>query len=279
MDFVKMHGVGNDYIFIESDGSINGKTLAIILTDRHYGIGGDGVVLYGLSNQADVFMRIYNVDGSEGNTCGNALRCVAKLWYEKNRERYKAINNKVTVSIKTLSGIRTATIELNGDTVGLIKVDMGVPKLLSEDIPVLIDKKVVVDYPLNISGAKYHMTSVNMGNPHAVLLCNNKLTDTAFYIAVDYINQSKMFPEGVNIEFVEIIDRGHINMRVYERGSGETMACGSGACAAVVALVLSGRVNDSVQVMMQGGELLIEYKQTVSMTGEAVEVFRGSFTC
>ena len=273
MKFYKMHGIGNDYIYFDC---MNGEpenpaALAIKLSDRHFGIGGDGVILLCRSEIADCRMRMFNADGSEGKMCGNGIRCVGKLahdlGYVKGRD----------CTIETLSGVKKLSFGLGRDgKVAEAEVDMGRPVLDGKLIPSLIDGDKVVDYPLDVDGEIYKVTLVSMGNPHCVVFSDPDALDLC---AVGRkFETHKVFPDRVNTEFVKIIGRNKLKMRVWERGSGETFACGTGACAAAVAAVLNGFCGkgEEITVQLLGGELKIVCSdERVLMTGGATLVFTG----
>lgn len=276
--FVKMHGCGNDYIFIDAmEHSLsNPEKWAALLSDRHFGIGGDGLVLIEPSALADAKMRMFNADGSEGRMCGNAIRCVGKFLCDR---KMKDVNE---LFVQTLSGIKHLKMIRNesGIVVGAC-VDMGAAETLAEKIPLKSSKKEVIHQPLVIGDKKYTITCVSMGNPHCIIFCENPENVEIEKIAPE-IQKHSVFPQGVNVEFVQVISENALRMRVYERGSGETLACGTGACAAVTAAVLNGycQENTEVAVRLRGGELAVRYtKEQIFMTGEAVEVFEGSFVC
>lgn len=271
--FTKMHGCANDYIYINcfEQEIQTPEFLSIFLSDRHTGVGGDGVVLICPSEVADAKMRMFNLDGSEGKMCGNAIRCVSKYLYDNNMVRKKDL------SIETLSGIKHCRVTTTYGFVSRVTVDMGKAELTPALIPVRSDKEIVVDEPAVIGGKDYRITCVSMGNPHCVVFCDS----------VDALNlpeigplfeHDSLFPERVNTEFIERIDDHTLKMRVWERGSGETLACGTGACASVVAAVLNGfcRKGEDVRVMLRGGDLTINYRdEGVVMTGNAEKVFEG----
>lgn len=271
MRFTKMHGAGNDYIYFDcfEQDVENPSALAIRLSDRHKGIGGDGIVLILPSKAAEAKMRMFNADGSEGKMCGNAIRCVAKFLFDRKR-----VGNSLTID--TLSGIKHLEIidcDKDGKAVS-VRVDMGAPILKPALIPVKADGDKVVSRPFDISGVSYKVTCVSMGNPHAVVFVDDVAGFDVAGVGRQF-EKNTVFPEGVNTEFVECIDNNTVKMRVWERGSGETMACGTGACATVVACVLCGKTGRKVKVKLLGGDLDIEYGDTVLMTGGATEVFTG----
>ena len=270
LDFTKMHGCGNDYVYIDcfQQDVEAPELLARTLSDRHKGVGGDGVILICPSETADAKMRMFNADGSEGRMCGNGVRCVAEYLF---RHGYAS---GTAADVETLSGVK----HIVRREPGLLTVDMGAPELAPEKIPVTGFAKPVVNELVEVNGGAVRMTCVSMGNPHCVVY----VSDTAglnLPVLGGAMEHSKWFPEGVNTEFIQILDETHLKMRVWERGSGETMACGTGACAAVVASVLNGhcKKDTDVDVLLLGGTLTIRYTgDTVLMTGNAVEVFTGT---
>ncbi|HHU89625.1 MAG TPA: diaminopimelate epimerase [Clostridiaceae bacterium] len=273
IEFTKMHGCGNDYIYINCfEREINcPESLSITLSDRHFGIGGDGIVLICKSDVADAKMRMFNIDGSEGKMCGNAIRCVGKYIYDNG------LAKKNQLTIETLSGIKTLGINTENGLVSTVRVDMGKAELEPSKIPVTLSGEQIVNYPLNIKDNIYHITCVSMGNPHAVVFCDDVAGLNLPDIGPLFENH-QIFPERVNTEFVKIIDKNTIEMRVWERGSGETLACGTGACAAAVAAVLNGYCSkdEDIHVLLLGGELTINYtNETVYMTGGCTRVFEG----
>jgi carbamoyl-phosphate synthase large subunit len=273
LKFTKMHGCGNDYIYINCfDLSINSpESLSVLLSDRHYGIGGDGVVLIMRSEVADAKMRMFNLDGSEGKMCGNAIRCVAKYLYDNN------IVRNSQMSIETFSGIKKLYLIIQNEFVSSVKVDMGRAVLEPDNIPVKFSGESVVAKQVTISDTVYAITCVSMGNPHAVVFCDNVERFPVSEKGPLFENNA-LFPDRINTEFVEVMDRNHLKMRVWERGSGETLACGTGACASAVAAVLNGHCDKGtdIKVRLLGGELIINYTdEAVLMTGECKKVFDG----
>ncbi len=273
IQFTKMHTCGNDYIYINcmEQKIDNPEGLAIRLCDRRFSVGADGVVLIYSSDAADAKMRIFNVDGSEGKMGGNAIRCVAKFLYDKG------IVKKDVMKIETMSGIKTLKVFLKNDSVFMAAVDMGQASVKPEDVPVNIDGEKVVCHSVEIAGKHYDITCVSMGNPHCVIFSNDIEKMDIEKIGPE-IENCELFPERVNVEFVCVMDDKSIRMRVWERGNGETWACGTGACAAVVAAVENGYCpkNEDIKVKLRGGELHIKYTdEDVFMTGEAVKVFDG----
>lgn len=274
LKFTKMHGCGNDYIYFNCfDFDINSpETLSVLLSDRHTGVGGDGVVLILRSDIADAKMRMFNLDGSEGSMCGNAIRCVAKYLYDNG------IIKKSRLLIETLSGVRELTLYTKSGMVSSVKVDMGRAELRPEKIPVKLPGESIIAQPVTINGAAYDITCVSMGNPHVVVFCDD--VDHFDVCTVGPLFENNvLFPDRVNAEFVEVVDRNYLKMRVWERGSGETQACGTGACASAVAAVLNGYCDKAVDIKVQllGGELIIQYTdEGVSMTGDCKKVFDGT---
>ena len=273
LHFTKMQACGNDYIYINCFGlEINSpESLSVLLADRHYGIGGDGVVLILPSKIADAKMRMFNLDGSEGKMCGNAIRCVAKYLYDNG------IVKKRRMEIETVSGIRELDLFTKSDHVASARVNMGTVELKPNFIPVNLSGETVIARSVSIGGAEYEISCVSIGNPHAVIFC-----DSVDHIDLQEIGplfeNDVLFPDRVNVEFVEILGRNHLKMRVWERGSGETLACGTGACAAVVAAVLNGHCDKGcgIKVQLLGGELVVEYSdEAVFMTGECKKVYDG----
>lgn len=275
--FTKMHGCGNDYIYFNcfEQKIDNPETLSIRLSDRHYGIGGDGIILVCPSNVADAKMRMFNLDGSEGKMCGNGIRCVGKFLYDYNL----VDQNKEEIKIETLSGIKTLIPYKQNGEVTKLRVDMGKAELLPKLIPVKVDENLekVVNYKVCIDKKDFNITCVSMGNPHCVVFIDDVETMDIESIGPKFENDN-MFPERVNTEFVRVLDEKNIIMRVWERGSGETWACGTGACAVAVAAVENGfcKRNEDITVKLKGGDLVINYTdKTVYMTGDAKKVFEG----
>lgn len=272
--FTKMHGCGNDYIYINCfEHEIDDpQTLSLQISDRHYGIGGDGIVLICPSDKADAKMRMFNIDGSEGKMCGNAIRCVAKYVYDNN------IAAKEMLTIDTLSGIKTIELFIANGKMTSAKVDMGKAILEPALIPVQFNESnPLINFPLQVEDKTYYITTVSMGNPHCVVFVDDPVLVDLPLIGPKF-EHLPFFPESVNTEFVSIENRHTIHMRVWERGSGETLACGTGACAAVVAAVLNGHCDkdSDITVKLLGGDLVIRYTDAgVYMTGPAVSVFNG----
>ena len=275
INFIKMQGAGNDYIYIDCLENMvaSPESLSVYMSDRHFGVGGDGIVLIAPSKVADARMIMFNLDGSEGNMCGNAIRCVGKYMYD-----YRG-HKKRHMTIETKSGIKKLELMTSGDVVVRVKVDMGKAELTPSKIPVALEGDMIVDRPVDIDGEEYNITCVSMGNPHAVVF--TELVDVMDLekIGPRFEYNTKLFPERVNTEFVKVIDDHTLKMRVWERGSGETMACGTGACATVVAACLNGycKKGEDIRVILKGGELVINYTDdAVYMTGNCDKVFEGS---
>lgn len=271
--FTKMHGCGNDYVYIDCTKEMidNPEKVSEYVSDRHFGIGSDGLILICPSDVADFRMKMYNADGSEGSMCGNGVRCIAKYVYDKG------LTDKTNISLETKSGIKYLELTVENEKVVKVKVNMGVPILKPSDIPVKSDKDVFIDEPVEVDGVDYRVTCVSMGNPHAVTFVDDTSSIPIEKIGPKFENHP-IFPDRVNTEFVQLISRNEVNMRVWERGSGETLACGTGTCATVVACVLNDKTDDEVLVHLLGGDLFIKYDRendTVWMTGPAEIVFEG----
>lgn len=272
--FTKMHGAGNDYIYINAIDSCpaNLPELSNEMSDRHKGVGSDGVVLIMPSDKADFRMRMFNADGSEGEMCGNASRCVAKYVYDKG------LTSKRKITLETLAGIKVLEItKVVDEKVREVKVDMGEPSFAPENIPMKSNCEVI-DMPISTSLGTLNLTAVGTGNPHGVVIMDS-VSDLDIDSIGPEIQNNELFPRKANIEFVRIINRNEIEMRVYERGSGETMACGTGACASVVATSRLGLTDRRATVHLKGGDLQIHWAENnhVYMTGEAATVFEGEY--
>ena len=271
--FTKMHGLGNDYVYMNAihQHIEDESTLAQFVSNRHFGIGSDGLILICKSEKADFKMRMFNSDGSEAEMCGNGIRCVGKFVYDKG------LTQKTEVTIETLAGIKTVQLNVKNGKVETVKVDMGEPILEPKEIPVISEEKPVKNLKLKAEDKEFVFTCVSMGNPHAITIVDNtKEFDVEKYGKV--LEVDKAFPNKTNVEFIEIVDKNNIKMRVWERGAGETLACGTGACASVVACVLNNLTERNVNVELLGGKLEIEWNKNdnhVYMTGPAVTVFEG----
>lgn len=273
MRFSKMQGAGNDYVYVNCfEEEIDDISKAAVrVSDRHFGVGSDGLVLICPSDKADFQMIMYNSDGSQAEMCGNAIRCVGKYVYDRH------LTNKNTVTIETLAGIKVLDLNVENGVVKTVRVNMGKPVLYPHDIPVKSDKERFIEETLNVDGQSYTVTCVSMGNPHAVVFL-----DTLDGLEIEKIGPKfenhDIFPRRINTEFVEVIDKNRLKMRVWERGAGETLACGTGACAVMAASVLCGKVKDKAVIELLGGELVIEWAgegSDVFMTGPAEFVFDG----
>lgn len=273
MKFTKMQGIGNDYVYVNCflEQVKEPGRVAVAVSDRHFGIGSDGLILIKPSKTADFEMEMYNADGSKGAMCGNGIRCVAKYVYDYG------LTDQTRISVSTGSGVKYLDLEVEAGKVKSVKVDMGSPVLEAEQIPIRTDKRQVIDEPIEVGGKIYRMTGVSMGNPHAVVYVDDvrglKLEELG-----PKFEHHPCFPDRVNTEFVRILDRKTLEMRVWERGSGETLACGTGACAVAVASILNGYTQEEVTVKLLGGELNIFWDRKadkVYMTGPASVVFEG----
>ena len=276
MRFTKMHGIGNDYVYVDclAQAPADPPRLARALSDRHYGVGGDGLILILPSSQADVRMRMFNADGSEGQMCGNGIRCVAKYAYDHGRARANPM------AVETAAGVKTVHLQLGPDQrVDSATVDMGEPILEPPRIPVNIPQKRVVDLPIRASKHAYHMTCVSMGNPHAVIFVDDVSAVPLAQVGPE-LEHHVLFPQRVNVHFVQVHSPAEVTMRTWERGSGITLACGTGASAVCVAGVLTGRTGRDIVAHLLGGDLRLEWRAQnghVYMTGPAREVFTGDW--
>ena len=275
IEFTKMQGCGNDYVYIngfkETLAQDEKKDFVIRVSDRHFGIGSDGVIFINPSDIADFEMEMYNADGSRAEMCGNGIRCVAKYVYDHG------MTDKTDITIASFDKVKPITITAKDGQAELIKVDMGEPVLDAELIPVNADKDTVVDEPVSVSGKEYRMTCVSMGNPHAVIFMDPEGLDIE-RLGPQFENH-KIFPKRTNTEFVRVDDRSNVHMRVWERGTGETLACGTGCCATAVACVLNGLTDRKVTVHVLGGDIEVEWNENdghVYMTGPAKTVYEGT---
>jgi diaminopimelate epimerase len=273
MKFTKMEGLGNDYIYVNdfNEHVADPVKVAIELSDRHFGIGSDGLILIKPSDKADFTMDMYNADGSRAEMCGNGIRCVGKYVYDYG------LTTKTSIAVETLAGIKYLDLKVVDGKVTEVTVDMGEPILTAVDIPVKSDNKQVIDEKILVNETEYHMTCVSMGNPHSVVFVED--TDNFPLDTVGPLFEShEVFPRRVNAEFVQVVDRHTVKMRVWERGSGETLACGTGACATAVACILNDKTEDEVTVKLLGGDLSIRWNREnnrIYMTGPATVVFDG----
>lgn len=272
--FTKMEGIGNDYVYVwleDLDTPLTDPApLAVFMSDRNYGVGGDGLVLIGKSQKADFRMRMFNNDGSEGNMCGNASRCVGKYLYEHKH------TDKTTITLETKSGIRTLVLTAENGKVSSVTVDMGKPVIKPADIPMKADGDTFINKEITVNGKAVKGTGVSMGNPHFVVPMQNIASLDLPLIGPSF-EHHELFPERVNTEFIEVVSRQKVRMRVWERGSGETLACGTGACAVLAACVLNKYTDKKATVELRGGELIIEWADDgiIYMTGPARECFSG----
>lgn len=273
MKFTKMQGLGNDYVYVNcfKEKIDDPSALAVRISDRHFGVGSDGLILINPSKVADCEMEMYNADGSRGEMCGNGIRCVGKYMYDYG------LTDKEAISVETLAGIKYLQFFIENGKVAKVKVDMGSPILTPAEIPVVAKGERAVDEPIVVDGTEYRMTCISMGNPHAIVY-----VDDVKNLQIEKIGPSfekhERFPNRVNTEFVKVLDRNTVEMRVWERGSGETLACGTGACATAVACILNGLTEEKVIVKLLGGNLEIEWdreENKVFMTGPAKVVFDG----
>ena len=278
MKFTKMQGLGNDYVYVNcfKEKIEDPSALAVRISDRHFGVGSDGLILINPSKVADCEMEMYNADGSRGEMCGNGIRCVAKYVYDYG------LTDKTHISVETLGGIKYLDLTVKDGKVALVRVDMGEPELDPEKIPIIMkgysdETDRVLNAPIKVDGKEYHMTGVSMGNPHDVVYIDDVQGLDIEKIGPKFENHER-FPQRINTEFARVIDRKTVEMRVWERGSGETLACGTGACAVAVASILNGYTEREVEIRLLGGNLQIEWNEEdnhVYMTGPATVVFDG----
>lgn len=278
MKFTKMQGLGNDYVYVNcfKERIDNPSEVAKFVSDRHFGIGSDGLIMINPSKVADFEMEMYNADGSRGEMCGNGIRCVAKYVYDYG------LTDKTHISVETLGGIKYLDLTVKDGKVALVRVDMGEPELDPEKIPIIMkgysdETDRVLNAPIKVDGKEYHMTGVSMGNPHDVVYIDDVQGLDIEKIGPKFENHER-FPQRINTEFSRVIDRKTVEMRVWERGSGETLACGTGACAVAVASILNGYTEREVEIRLLGGNLQIEWNEEdnhVYMTGPAAVVFDG----
>lgn len=273
MKFTKMHGLGNDYVYVNcfKEKVEDPSAMARFVSDRHFGIGSDGLILIRPSEKADFQMDMYNADGSQAEMCGNGIRCVGKYVYDYG------LTDKTEITVDTLAGIKHLKLTVENGKVSMVCVNMGSPILKSREVPVLWEEEKAIDIPIEIRGRQYHMTCVSMGNPHAIVFMDH-VKELDIERIGPFFEYHPLFPKRTNTEFVEVLDEHTVNMRVWERGSGETLACGTGTCATVVACVLNGRTKEDVTVHLLGGDLHIFWDREanqVYMTGPAVTVFDG----
>ncbi len=279
LNFTKMEGIGNDYIYIngfrEHIEVEKKPELVRKLSDRHFGIGGDGVIFINKGEKAEFEMEMYNADGSRAQMCGNGIRCVAKYVYDNG------LTDKTDITVESFGSVKYLKLTVNGENkVESVRVNMGAPILKAANVPVISKNEQVIDEEIEVLGKTYRMTCVSMGNPHAVVFVDDIDDMKSFDLEAvgKYFENHERFPERVNTEFVRVIDRNNVQMRVWERGTGETLACGTGACATTVVCVLNGRTDNLVHVQLLGGVLTCEWDRAanlVYMTGPATTVFTG----
>ncbi len=270
--FTKMHGCGNDYVYFDCTKTMlpDSSEAAVYMSNRYTGIGGDGIILIRSSKVADFYMEMYNLDGSQGKMCGNGIRCVGKFVYDKG------LTDKTDITVETLSGIKKLNLRVRDGRVYEVRVDMGHPSVQPEDLP-LAQETPAIRQPIELNGTTYEFTAVSMGNPHAVIPVPDTRTMAVREVG-SVMETHPLFPERVNTEFIRVLNRGEVNMRVWERGSGETNACGTGACAVAYACYRNGWTDAGVLVHLLGGDLYIEYDKetdTIYMTGPAQTVYEG----
>ena len=273
MKFTKMHGCGNDYVYVNGfTEKVADKPKAVVaLSDRHFGIGSDGVIFINPSQQADFEMEMYNADGTRAEMCGNGIRCVSKYVYDHG------MTDKTSITVESFGKVKYLDLTVENGKVVKVKVNTGKPELTAKEVPVVSENEQVIDEEIIVKGKSYRMTCVSMGNPHAVVFM-----DDVEHLAIEeigpYFENHERFPNRTNTEFVQVIDGSHVKMRVWERGTGETLACGTGCCATAVACVLNRLTGAHVTVQVLGGEIEIYWDQKenlVYMTGPAVTVFEG----
>ena len=273
MKFTKMQGLGNDYVYVNcfKEKIENPSEVAIRVSNRNFGVGSDGLIMINPSKVADFEMEMYNADGSRGEMCGNGIRCVGKYVYDYG------LTDKTSISVETLGGIKYLDFTVENGKVKLVKVDMGSPEFVPENIPIIAEGDSVIDAPIMVDGKEYRMTGVSMGNPHTVVYIDDVQGLDIQKIGPKFESHER-FPKRINTEFARVLDRNTVEMRVWERGSGETLACGTGACAVAVASILNGLTEDKVTVKLLGGDLQIEWdreENKVYMTGPAEVSFEG----
>ena len=275
MKFTKMHGCGNDYVYVDASRETvsDPAAAAVYVSDRHFGVGSDGLILIKPSQKADFEMDMYNADGSRGMMCGNGIRCVAKYVYDHG------LTDKKEIAVDTPSGVKILTLTVEEGRVRQVRVDMGVPQLAVRKVPVTYPQETMIQQPLEVDGKIYHVTCVSMGNPHCVIFLDEDVRELDLARIGPKFEHHSVFPQGVNTEFANVIDRTHLRMRVWERGSGETLACGTGACATAVAAIKTDLCDHEVDMELLGGHLSILFENHstshVFMTGPAEEVYTG----
>jgi diaminopimelate epimerase len=275
MKFTKMEGLGNDYVYVNcfQEHIDNPSQMALKVSDRHFGIGSDGLILIKPSDKADFCMDMYNADGSQSEMCGNGIRCVGKYVYDYG------LTSKTSISVETLAGIKYLDLQVENGKVALVTVNMGAPELVPERIPVKSDKEILIKEPIEVKGKTYEMTCVSMGNPHCVVFVEDTAAFPLEEVGPEF-EKHPVFPNRINAEFIQILDKKTVNMRVWERGTGETLACGTGACASTVACILNGLTEEEITLHLLGGDLKVRWdreENLVYMTGPATVVFDGEY--
>lgn len=275
MKFTKMQGIGNDYVYVNcfEEHVENPAALARKISDRHYGVGSDGLILICPSDVADFEMKMYNADGSESEMCGNGVRCIGKYVYDRG------LTDKTSISLMTGGGLKILNLKVQDGKVQTVRVDMGMPELFPAKIPVDLPGEVVMGYRLSVGSSLYEIHCVSMGNPHCVVFVRNPDSVDVEQVG-SILENHPLFPRRTNVEFVQVVDRTHLRMRVWERGAGETLACGTGACASIVAAVLTGRADRNVEMELLGGKLMLEWSPDdghVYQEGPAAFVFDGEW--
>ncbi|MBR1865256.1 MAG: diaminopimelate epimerase [Lachnospiraceae bacterium] len=273
MKFTKMEGLGNDYVYVNclEETVVDPARLAVKVSDRHFGIGSDGLILIKPSEIADFCMDMYNADGSRAEMCGNGIRCVAKYVYDYG------LTTKTSISVETLAGVKYLDLKIEDGKVKLVTVNMGAPELRPAKIPVRSEKEILVKEPIEVAGERYEITCVSMGNPHCIVFVEDTEHFPIETIGPQFEHHA-IFPNRVNTEFIQVLDAKTVNMRVWERGTGETLACGTGACASAVACILNGLTENEITLHLLGGDLLVRWdreENLVYMTGPARVVFDG----
>lgn len=275
MKFTKMHGCGNDYVYVNAfQEHMDDESMAArIVSDRHFGVGGDGMIVIAPSQKADFEMRMYNADGTRAEMCGNGIRCVGKYVYDFG------LTDKTELTVESMGAVKYLTLHTENGKVKSVRVDMGAPVLQSAKVPVVCTDEKAVNVPVEVLGQSYRMTCVSMGNPHCVVFMDTPVQSFPLETVGPAFEHHPCFPQRVNAEFVQVLSRTELDMRVWERGTGETLACGTGACAVAVAGVLNGLTANEVTVHLLGGDLQIAWsgseKESVYMTGPAETVFSG----
>lgn len=277
MKFTKMHGCGNDYVYVDCTKEMISEPsqVSMFVSDRHFGIGSDGLILIAPSETADFRMIMFNADGSEGEMCGNGIRCVGKYVYDHK------LTQKEVLKIETKAGIKTLNLHVKDGRVETVRVDMGAAEFDCRKIPVTYPENNMINEPLEVGGKIYNATCVSVGNPHCVVVIDEDVNKLNLPEIGPKFENNPLFPNRINTEFINVIDKQHLKMRVWERGSGETLACGTGACASTVSCFTNGFIDSKVDIELLGGHLTVEYDKDnnqIYLTGPATEVFSGEIT-